>query len=44
LLSTDGDQRMWLDPLLEAGFQARVASRRHLGSEIMTIFRLQPSS
>ncbi|HSR67464.1 MAG TPA: methyltransferase [Acidobacteriota bacterium] len=41
LLSTDGDQRAWIDPLLQAGFQARPAARRHLGSEIMTIFRLQ---
>ncbi|HSR53908.1 MAG TPA: methyltransferase [Acidobacteriota bacterium] len=44
LLSTDGDQRLWLDPLQEAGFLAHPASRRHLGSEIMTIFCLQPSS
>lgn len=41
LLSTDGDQRVWLDPLLQAGFRITPAARRHLGSEIMTIFRLR---
>jgi len=42
LLSTHGDERLFLDPLRGAGFDIDVAARARLTNETLTIYRVTP--